>query len=168
MQDWNETGVALQGWNGVGGAWFDITIRIYIISNSPCIQEAADNGLGSYNNVFTVDRKAFDAYYETWELISPKKGMLPANLGYPAASWLPEASYQHDGRRVVGAKYACHVGAGSGRIRVYLCFDEVIVVYIENWVKFSLVYNAGAKVIQAHCYVYKSDMIVSESIKYTL
>ncbi len=33
------------------------------------IQISVDNGLGSRNNVVTVDQKHFDAYYETWDLL---------------------------------------------------------------------------------------------------
>lgn len=38
------------------------------------IQEATDNGLGSYNNVVNVNQKDFDAYFETWDIMSTEKG----------------------------------------------------------------------------------------------
>lgn len=38
------------------------------------IQEATDNGLGSYNNVVNVNQKDFDAYFETWDIMSAEKG----------------------------------------------------------------------------------------------
>jgi len=37
-------------------------------------EEATDNGLGSYNNVVNVNQKDFDAYFETWDIMSAEKG----------------------------------------------------------------------------------------------
>ena len=35
-------------------------------------QPASNNGLGSYNNIVTVSKKHFDAYFETWDLLAEK------------------------------------------------------------------------------------------------
>ena len=38
-----------------------------------CVQLSIDNGLGSRNNVVDVEKKHFDAFFETWEMTSSDK-----------------------------------------------------------------------------------------------
>ncbi|XP_064388782.1 5'-AMP-activated protein kinase subunit beta-2-like [Halichondria panicea] len=40
---------------------------------------SVDNGLGSRNNVVTVDQKHFDAYYETWDLLEKGESSPPGS-----------------------------------------------------------------------------------------
>ena len=49
-------------------------LPLFLLSVSCSHQEAADNGLGSYNNVVNVTKKEFDAYFETWDITSSEKG----------------------------------------------------------------------------------------------
>ena len=49
-------------------------LPLFLLSVSCSHQEAADNGLGSYNNVVNVSKKEFDAYFETWDITSSEKG----------------------------------------------------------------------------------------------
>ncbi len=44
---------------------YNFMSTLYII----LLQVSVDNGLGSRNNVVSVDQKHFDAYYETWDLL---------------------------------------------------------------------------------------------------
>lgn len=40
-------------------------------------EPASNNGLGSYNNIVTVSKKHFDAYFETWDLLADKGDSSP-------------------------------------------------------------------------------------------
>lgn len=40
-------------------------------------EPASDNGLGSFNNIVSVSKKHFDAYFETWDLLSEKGDSSP-------------------------------------------------------------------------------------------
>ena len=52
-------------------------------------QPASDNGLGSFNNIVSVSKKHFDAYFETWDLLSEKGGLSVYSLHMPTCSrWL--------------------------------------------------------------------------------
>ena len=37
-------------------------------------QPSINNGLGTRNNVLTVEKKHFDAFFETWEMTSSDRG----------------------------------------------------------------------------------------------
>ena len=43
--------------------------HVYFILCLTYLQTSVDNGLGSYNNVVTVDQNHFDAYYEKWDML---------------------------------------------------------------------------------------------------
>ena len=70
-----------------------------IIELFPChaLQDASDNGLGSYNNVFNVTKKDFDAYFETWELMSSEKGeeerVVGEGGGGTSLTWTSRCAY---------------------------------------------------------------------------
>ena len=45
------------------------------------LQPSIDNGLGTRNNVLTVEKKHFDAFFETWDITSQDEGTVATLAG---------------------------------------------------------------------------------------